>query len=222
MSYTLNRAASVLETNKVLRNTFLLTSLMLLPTALGAWFGQLLGVSALIASSPFLSFIGALIIMTVMLAVIVALRDSATVFLPLTAFTVFMGLIMSSAITHALDKVNGAQVVMMAIVGTAIVTVSCSLYAMVTKRDFSFMGGFLFGALLSIIALSFLNMVVGMPMLSFIISCAALLIFSAYIVYDVQQVVNGGETNYVLASVSLYLDIVNIFMSLLNIFGSDD
>lgn len=207
------------QTNRVLRNTFLLLALTLIPTIFGGFTAAAIGIPALMASSPLLSFLGFLAIAAVLLFGIHANSDNYVGIGLLGLFTFVMGGVLSGGVTAALSLPNGAGVVAMAIIGTISVMIGCSLYAMTTKRDFSGLGGFLFGAVIALVVVSLANIYFQLSLLHLAISVVALLVFSIYLVYDVQQVVSGRETNYVIATVSIYLDLVNIFSSLLNIFG---
>lgn len=216
-------ARSVVETNQTLRNTFMLLTVTLFPTILGAWLGMATGFNALIGAYPIMSVIAFLVVMIGLIFAIQATADSGIGVVLLLVFTAFMGLMMSGAIEHTLSLKNGHLIVTQAIAGTAAVTFTCGLYAMVTKRDFSSWGGILFGLLIALIIVSLINLWLQLPMLSLIISYIGVVLFSAYLIYDVQQVVNGGETNYVRATLSIYLDIMNIFINLLNILrGNSD
>ena len=213
-------------TNKVFRNTFILLATTLVPTALGTFLGMSMGLPELMASSPWLSFFGFLGVAFLMIAAINALSQSAAAIPMIWVFAGVMGAVLSGVVSVALKRADGAQLVALAAIGTAAVMAGCSMYAMTTKRNFSSMGGFLFGSLLAVIAVSLLNVTVfQLPILATIIACVALVLFSAYMIYDVQQIVNGGQTNYVLATVGVYLNMVNIFSSLLQILlglNSDD
>lgn len=215
-------ARSVVETNQTLRNTFMLLTVTLLPTILGAWLGMFTGFNAVVGAHPIISFIGFLVVLFGLIYAIDYTSDSGLGVVLLLVFTSFMGLMMSGAIEHALSLNNGHLIVTQAIAGTAAVTFSCGIYAMLTKRDFSSWGGALFGILIALIIVSFLNLWLQLPFLSLVISIVGVLLFSAYLIYDVQRVVNGGETNYVLATLSIYLDVMNIFINLLNILSSSD
>ena len=222
MTYALSRAGDLVETNKTLRNTFLLLSLTLLPTIFGSWYGMVSGLNEWVALHPVVGFISFIAVGFMLILGVHATSDSPVGVLLLLLFTFVMGALMSGAIEATLALKNGHMIVAEAVGGTAIVTFCCGLYAMVTKRDFSSWGSALFGILIALIIVGFLNLWLQLPMLSLVLSAVALILFSAYLIYDVQQVVNGGESNYVLATMSIYLDIVNIFMSLLDIFGAID
>jgi FtsH-binding integral membrane protein len=218
--------ASVANTNRVLRNTFTLLALTLIPTIAGTWAGFAMGIPAIMHASPWLSFFGFLAITMALLAVIHVTADDGFVALaPLFGFTFVIGASMTGLLGAVLALPNGHNLIMMAFLGTMAILAGCSGYAMTTKRDFSAMGGFLFSALLGIIVLMVVNMFFQFTWLFVALAGVSMLVFSAFLVFDVQQVVNGGETNYIRATVSIYLDLVNIFqdiLSLLGIFGGDD
>jgi modulator of FtsH protease len=208
------------ETNNVLRNTFMLLALTLIPTIGGTFAGLALGLPALFAASPWLSFFGFLAVAFGLLLAIRATQESAAAIPILGVFTFVMGAVLSSAVERTLGFSNGAQIITASAVGTIALLLGCSGYAMTTKRDFSSLGGFLFGSLIALIALSFLNILfLQLPVLQFMTACISVVLFSVYLVYDVQKVVQGGETNYIAATTSIYLDLINIFSSLLQIFG---
>lgn len=213
-------------TNKVLRNTFILLALTLLPTIGGVLLGMELGLPELMRESPWLSLGAFLIVAFGMLFAISAFSSSALAIPLVLAFTGLMGLNLSGLISVALGAANGASIIGLAFLGTVGILIGCGTYAATTKRDFSGMKGFLFGALIAVIVVGLSNMFFQAGWLALLLAAVTLVLFSAFLIYDVQQVVNGGETNYVLATVAIYLDLLNIFSSLLqlllSIFGSDD
>jgi modulator of FtsH protease len=143
--------------------------------------------------------------------------DSFVGVVMMLAFTFLLGMWLSGILSVALAMANGWQMIATAALGTSGVVFGCSVYAMTTKRDFSGIGGFLLGSVIALIVISLANIFFQMPMLSILISIAAVVIFSLFMVFDVQRVVNGGETNYVVAATSIYLNIYNIFSSLLQL-----
>ena len=144
-------------------------------------------------------------------------KHSAMGVVLLLAYTGFMGLWMSQYLQFAMQFSNGAQLIAMAAGGTGVIFFSLATLATVTKRDFSFMGKFLFVGLILAIVASLANIYFQLPALSLAISAAVILIFSAYILFDVSRIVNGGETNYITATLSLYLNVYNIFVNLLSL-----
>lgn len=207
------------ESNKVLRNTFGLLAVSLIPTIFGSLLGFAIGIPALMAGSPLISSLVFLAVTFGLLFVINANRDSGVGVVSMLGFTFLMGMWLSGILNSVLGLANGQNIIAMAGLGTIAVTGGCSIYAMTTKRDFSGIGGFLIGSLIALIVISLANIFFQLPLLSLLISIVAVVLFSAFMVFDVQRVVNGGETNYVMAATSIYLNIYNIFTALLNIFG---
>ncbi len=134
----------------------------------------------------------------------------------LLGFTFVAGVFLGPILQHALHLRNGAQLVGMAAGGTGLIFFSLATIASVTKKDFSFMGKFLFIGLVLLVVASLANIFFAIPALSLTISAIAVMLFSAYILYDISQIIHGGETNYVMATMSLYLNIYNIFVNLLS------
>ncbi|MBV1775910.1 Bax inhibitor-1/YccA family protein [Burkholderiaceae bacterium DAT-1] len=211
-TYEAGYAQSV-DRNKVLRNTYFLLALSMIPTGLGAWFG----VAMKFAMSPLM---GVLLFLGVSFGFFFAIERTknspAGVFLTL-GWTGFMGLWLSQYLQHALRFSNGSTLIAMAAAGTAVVLFAMSALAIVSKRDFSFMGKFLFVGVIITLVASLANIFLQIPALMLAVSVMVTVIFSLYILYDVSQIVNGGETNYITATVQLYLDIYNVFISLLNL-----
>ncbi len=136
------------------------------------------------------------------------------------AITGLMGFGLGPLLNAYLSMANGSQVVMTALGGTGAIFLGLSAYAMVTKKDFSFLGGMLFVGILVVLIGAIVNIFLAIPFVSLAISAAVIMIMSGFILYDTSRIINGGETNYVLATVSLYLSIYNIFVSLLHILGA--
>ena len=208
---------SVLATNKVLRNTYLLLSMTLVFSA----------VTASVAMALNLPQGAALILMLVGLGLIFAVNktaDSGTGIVMVFAFTGVMGAALGPMLNHYLSLPNGPALVMQALAGTALVFFSLSGYALTTRKDFSFMGGFLMTGLIVIVVASLANIFFAIPAVSLAISAAAVMIMSGLILFDTSRIINGGETNYIRATVALYLDIYNLFVHLLSLLGvmSDD
>ena len=217
----IGRATTGVEaTNKVLRNTYTLLGLTMIPTVIGA----MLGMSAMQSGyfnfalqHPFIFSIGFMAVMFGMFAAISANRNSSVGVVLLLLTTGLFGLMLGPILTHALHLRNGAELIGMAAGGTGIIFLTLATIATVTKKDFSFMGKFLFIGLILMIVASLANIFLHIPALSLAVSGISVMIFSGYILYDVSRIVNGGETNYIMATLSLYLDIYNIFVNLLNI-----
>lgn len=215
---------SVLVRNRVLRNTYLLLALSMIPTVLGAWLGVQFKFS-FFAGSPMIGFIAFMAIAFGFIYAIERTKDSGVGVAVLLGFTFFLGLMLSRLIGQILGYANGASLIMTAFGGTAVIFAAMATIATVSKRDFSGLGKWLFvGVLVALVAMV-ANIFLQLPALQLALSVILIGIFSAYILYDVQQVVNGGETNYITATLSIYLDLYNIFvnlLSILGIFGRDD
>jgi FtsH-binding integral membrane protein len=152
-----------------------------------------------------------------MLFAVSALRNSVWGIAALLGFTFIAGVFLGPILQVALHLKNGAQLIGMAAGGTGIIFFSLATIATVTKKDFSFMGKFLFIGLIMLIVASLANVFFQIPALSLTISAIAVMLFSAYILFDVSRIVNGGETNYVMATLALYMNIYNLFINLLQL-----
>lgn len=209
--------------HRVLRNTYWLLALSMIPTVLGAWAGIQFKFS-FFAGSPFLGMMVFLGIAFGFFYAIEKNKNSGLGVALLLAFTFFMGLMLSRLIGHILGFSNGTALIMTAFGGTASILAVMATVATVSKRDFSGLGKWLFMGVLVIIVAAIANIWLQLPALQLTISVVAIGIFSAFILYDVQRIVNGGETNYVTATLGIYLSVYNIFanlLSLLGIFGGE-
>jgi modulator of FtsH protease len=204
--------------HRVLRNTYWLLALSMIPTIFGAWLGVQMHIN-LLGASPFMGFIVFMAIAFGFFYVIEKTKNSGWGVVALLGFTFFMGLMLSRLIEHVLGFANGTQLIMTAFGGTAAVFGVMATVATVSKRDFSGLSKWLFAGLLVIIVAALANAFLQLPALQLTISVVAIGIFSAYLLYDVQQVINGGETNYISATLRIYLDVYNIFVNLLSILG---
>ena len=204
------------EQNKVLRNTYMMLALTMIPTMIGAFIGTSMNFSFM-AASPIMSSLLMFGAMIGMMFAVSALRNSVWGIAALLGFTFVAGVFLGPILQVALHFKNGAQLIGMAAGGTGIIFFSLATIATVTKKDFSFMGKFMFIGLILLIVASLANMFFQIPALSLTISAIGVLIFSAYILYDVSRIVNGGETNYVMATLGLFLSIYNLFISLLQL-----
>jgi modulator of FtsH protease len=204
------------EQNKVLRNTYMMLALTMIPTIIGAFVGLSVSFSFM-ALHPIMAPLLMFGVMMGMLFGVTALRNSVWGIVMLLGFTFVAGLFLGPILQHALHLRNGAQLVGMAAGGTGLIFFSLATIATVTKKDFSFMGKFLFIGVILLLVASLANIFFAIPALSLTISAIAVLIFSAYILFDISQIIHGGETNYVMATVTLYLDIYNIFVNLLSL-----
>ena len=205
-----------LAANKVLRNTYMLLGLSMVPTVIGAVIGINLNFSFM-AQSPIMGFILMLAVMFGLFWGISKNRDNSLGVVLMLALTFFMGLMLGPILQAALHLKNGAQLVGMAAGGTGLIFFSLATIATVTKKDFSFMGKFLFIGLILLIVASLANLFFQIPVMQLTISAIAVLIFSGFILYDVSRVVTGGETNYIMATLAIYLDIYNLFVNLLSL-----
>jgi len=211
-------STTVTSRNRVLRNTYWLLALSMIPTVLGAWLGVQFNFS-LMAGSPMIGFVLFMAIAFGFFYAIEKTKNSGLGVAVLLGFTFFMGLMLSRLIQYTLGYSNGGALIMTAFGGTAVIFGAMATIATVSKRDFSGMGKWLFVGVLVILVAAVANIFLQMPALQLAISTIAIGIFSAYILYDVQQVVNGGETNYISATLSIYLDVYNVFVNLLSLLG---
>ena len=210
-------AISTEQRNKVLRNTYWLLALSLIPTVLGAWVGVASGIGQV-----FRGGFGMILFMAIAFGLIYGIektKNSAAGVPMLLGFTFFMGLMLSSLIAHTLGFRNGPELIMTAFAGTAGVLLVMASLATVIKRDLSGMGKWLFVGVLVLMIGSVINIFVGSSAGMLAISVAAIGIFSAYMLYDIKRIIDGGETNYISATLALYLDIINVFQSLLALLG---
>ncbi len=203
--------------NKVLRNTYWLLALSMLPTVLGAYLGVATGITQSLRGG-----LGLIVFFAGAFGFLYAIektKNSAAGVPVLLAFTFFMGLMLSSLIARVLGFKNGTSLVMTAFGGTAGIFFVMATLASVIKRDISGMGKWLFVGAVVIMVGSIINVFVGSTMGMAVISMMAMAIFSAYMLYDLKQIMDGGETNYISATLALYLDIFNVFQSLLSLLG---
>ena len=205
------------QRNKVLRNTYWLLALSLLPTVLGAWLGVATGITqSLRGGLGLIVFLGGAF---GFMYAIEKTKNSAAGVPVLLGFTFFMGLMLSRLIGMVLGFSNGAELIMTAFAGTAGVFFVMASLATVIKRDLSGMGKWLFVGALVLMVGAVINVFVGSTAGMMAISVAAIGIFSAYMLYDLKQILDGGETNYISATLALYLDLFNVFQSLLMLLG---
>lgn len=202
--------------NRVLRNTYMLLGLSMIPTVLGAMAGIQMGFS-FFAGSPMMSFVLFLGIAWGFMWGIEKNKNSGLGVALLLGFTFFMGLMLSRILQVALGFSNGGSMIALAAGGTGAIFLTLSSIAAVSKRDFTGMGKFLFAGMILILLAAVANIFFQIPALSLTIAVAAVGIFSAYILFDISRIVQGGETNYVSATLAVYLDIYNVFVSLLQL-----
>jgi modulator of FtsH protease len=211
------RGEIAVDRNRVLRNTYWLLALSLLPTIAGAYLGSQLNLFGLFKAYPIMAPLGMFAVMLGSLFVVTLLRNSAWGVAALFGFTFIAGLMLTPILTVAAGLRNGGQLVGMAAGMTAAIFFAMATIATVTKKDFSFLGKFLFIGLILVVVASLANVFFAIPALSLTISAVAVLLFSAYLLYDISNIVNGGETNYVMATMNIYLSLYNLFLSLLNL-----
>jgi FtsH-binding integral membrane protein len=209
--------AIVQDQNRVLRNTYWLLALSMLPTIAGAWAGMQFNFIKLFAAAPVMTPLLMFGLMLGSLFVVTRLRNSAWGVPALFGFTFIAGAMLTPILSVAAQFKNGGQLVALSGGMTAAIFVAMAAIATVTKRDFSFMSKFLFVGLILLIVASLANLFFQVPAVSLSISAIAVFIFSLYILHDVSNIVRGGETNYISATLSLFLDIYNIFISLLSL-----
>ena len=203
---------SVLATNKVIRNTYMLLSMTLL-------FAAVTASAAVALKLPHPGLIVTLIGYFGLLFVTTKLRDSGWGLVSVFALTGFMGYTLGPIVSHYLGLPNGGQTVMTAMAGTAAIFLGLSAYALTTRRDFSFMGGFLMVGILVAFLAGLGAIFFEMPVLSLAVSAMFVLLMSGLILYQTSSIIHGGETNYVMATVTLFVSIFNLFTSLLHLLG---
>ena len=211
--------ADVAVRNRVLRNTYWLLAISLIPTVLGAACGMYSGINQVMATSPFISMIVFLVGAFGLMYLIEKNKETSLGVGLLLLFTFFMGMMLSRLFGQVLGMSNGTQLVMFAFGGTAAVFGTMATLATSIKRDLSGLGKFMFVGVVILILASVANIFLQLPALMLTISVVAIVIFSAFMLIDLQRVVNGGETNYVSATLAIYLDVYNVFANLLAILG---
>jgi modulator of FtsH protease len=217
IDYSNGAVSSGAARNKVLRNTYWLLALSMLPTVLGAYLGVATGITQSLRG-----VVGLIVFFAGAFGFLYAIektKNSAAGVPVLLAFTFFMGIMLSSLIGRVLGFKNGPSLIMTAFGGTAGIFFVMASLASVIKRDLSGMGKWLFVGAVVIMVGGIINVFVGSTMGMAVISMMAMAIFSAYMLYDLKQIMDGGETNYISATLALYLDIFNVFQSLLSLLG---
>jgi len=211
---SLPRSESSLARNRVLRNTYWLLAASMAPTVLGAWVGLQMGFS-FFAQSP---LIGVLLFLGIAFGFFYAIertKHSVVGVYLLLGFTFFMGLMLSRLIGIAVGMSNGVQLIGLAAAGTGAVFMGMASVASTIKRDLSGMGKFLMIGVIMLIVASVANIWLQMPALMLTVSALAVGIFSLFLLYDLDRIMKGGETNYISATLSVYLSVYNIFSNLL-------
>jgi len=210
------------DTQKVLRNTYMLLALTMVPTIAGAYIGM--ATASVIVGNPMMSFLLMMVAVVGLQFGIAAYRNSAVGILLLLLMTGLLGWFLGPLLNHALTMKNGMQLVGYAAAGTGAVFFGMATVATVTKRDFSFMGKFLFVGMIALLVAMVANMFLQIPALALAISTLVIVVFSLFLLHDLSRIVTGGETNYVMATTGVYISLLNIFTSLLQLligFGGD-
>jgi len=214
-----DNASSAFATNKVLRNTYMLLSLTLLFSGLTA------GLSMLLNMPPMTYLISVMGGMLIAMFVLPRFARSAAGIGIVFLVTGLLGFGLGPILTMYASLPNGGDIITLSLTGTGTIFIGLSVYALATKKDFSFLGGFLMVGFLLVLLAALANIFLQIPAMSLAISTVVILIMSGFILYDTSRIIHGGETNYVLATIGLYMTIFNIFISLLQILGimgSDD
>jgi modulator of FtsH protease len=201
--------------NKVLRNTYLLLALTMVPTVIGAFVG--LSTSGIIMQHPIMAtllMIGAIIGLQFAIA---ANRNSGLGVVLLLGMTFILGWWLGPLLNFALRLQNGPQLIGIAAVGTGGILLAMSAIATTTKKDFSFMGKFLFVGMIVLLLAMLANMFFQIPALALTISALVVVVFSLFLLHDVSRIVTGGETNYIMAATGVYISLYNIFVNLLQL-----
>ena len=217
--YDAGGTTSLLTRNRVLRNTYWLLALSMIPTVLGAWAGIFFNVAGVMGARPGMTMIVFLVGAFGLMFAIEKNKDSGIGVALLLAFTFFMGVMLSRLLAYVLGFSNGVSLITMAFGGTALIFGAMATIATVSKRDFSGMGRWLMVGAIVILVAAIANVFLQMPALMLAVSVLAIVIFSGFMLFDVQRVINGGETNYVSATLAIYLDVYNVFSNLLALLG---
>ena len=217
--YGAGATGSLLARNAVLRNTYWLLALSLIPTIAGAWAGIAFNVAGVMGARPGMTAIVFLVGAFGLMFAIERNKNSGLGVALLLVFTFFMGLMLSRLLSFVLGFSNGVTLISMAFGGTAIIFGVMATVATVSKRDFSGLGKWLMVGFVIIFVAAIANIFLQLPAMMLMVSTLAIVIFSGFMLYDVQRVINGGETNYVSATLAIYLDIYNVFSNLLMILG---
>ena len=203
------------EAQKVLRNTYLLLALTMVPTIGGAFIGMATG--GIILQHPIIASLVMLAAVIGLQFAIVANRNSPIGIVLLLLMTGILGWWIGPMLNYALALKNGAQLVGYAAGGTGLVLFAMATIATTTKRDFSFLGKFLFVGMIALIIAMFANMFFQIPALALALSTIAIVIFSLFLLYDLSRIVTGGETNYIVATTGVYISLLNVFVNLLQL-----
>ncbi len=213
---TYEQSSRAVTTHRVLRNTYMLLGLSMIPTVIGAFIGLNMNFSFM-AEHPIMGAVAMIAVMFGLLWAVQANRDSGLGVVLLLAFTGVMGVFLGPILQVAMGLSNGGEIVGLAAGGTGLIFFVLAGIASTSKRDFSFLGKFLMVGLILLIVASLANLFFQIPALHLALSGVAVLLFSGFLLFDISRIVNGGETNYVMATLSVYLSIYNIFVNLLQL-----
>lgn len=217
--YTQTQTQASVSTNKVLKNTYMLLAMTMGVSAIAC------GISMAIGLGQGVALIMNLAAIALVWFVLPKTANSSTGIYVVFGFTALLGASLGPTLNHYLAMSNGSQIVLQALAGTALVFFGLSGYVLTTKKDFSFMRGFLVTGLIVVVVAMLAMLVasffgVNIAGVHLALSAAIVFLMSGFILYDTSRIVNGGETNYVMATVSLYLNIYNLFVSLLHLIGA--
>lgn len=216
----LGREGSLATQNKVLRNTYAMLGLTMIPTVIGAMVGVNMNFAWMMSASPIMLFIGIMATVYGMSWLVAKNANNAAGVWLLFGFTFLMGLLLGPILQAALNLSNGAQLIGLAAGGTAISFLTLSAIASSTKRDFSFMGKFLTIGMVLVIVAILANFFFKIPALSLTISAVIVMLMAGFILYEINQIVRGGQTNYIMATMSIYISLHNMFTHLLSLLMS--
>ena len=203
------------DSQRVLRNTYLLLALTMVPTVMGAYLGMATG--AVITQHPMASTLIMLGAVVGLQYAVIANRNSSLGVMLLLMMTGILGWWMGPLLSMALTLQNGAQLIGYAAAGTGIVFFSMGAIATTTKRDFSFMGKFLLVGMIALLVAMLANMFLQIPALALTISTLVIVVFSLFLLHDLSRIIRGGETNYIVATTGVYMSLFNIFVNMLSI-----
>ena len=212
-STVVRSSSSAISTNKVLRNTYMLLSLTLLFSGFTA------ALSMFLNMPPMTYLISVISGMVIAMFVLPRFANSTAGIGIVFLITGLLGFGLGPILTMYASLPNGGNIITLSLAGAGVIFMGLSAYALTTRKDFSFLGGFLMVGFLLILLAAVANIFLQIPAMSLMISSAVILIMSGFILYDTSRIIHGGETNYVLATIGLYMTIFNIFISLLQILG---
>ena len=214
-NYAATQDYAAAESRKVLRNTYLLLALTMVPTVIGAAIG--IQLAPVMMASPIITVVLMLASVIGLQFAIARYRNSGVGVALLLLMTGLVGVFLGPLLNVALSLRNGMQLVGYAAVGTGVIFLAMGMVAQSVKRDLSFMGKFLFVGMIALLVAMMANMFLQIPALALTISTLVIVVFSLFLVYDLQRIIRGGETNYVMATTGVYLSLLNIFSSLLHL-----